>query len=427
MIIDRFQVWARTAPASGRADGVRVLAKAFLYSDLGTMRREAMRLLTEFLDDPSPLVRRALAEMLASAPSAPHHIVLTLADDQTEIAAIVLAQSPVLTDAELIDCAASGDEAVQVAIASRAALSEDVAAALAEIAMPAAVLALAGNRAAALPAFSIRRLVDRHGDDPAMREALLARDDLPTSVRVDLVAATTRALAIFVTGRNWMSEDRMKRVATEARDKAAVTISGVRCSSQHELVKHLRRKGQLTVGLAFRAILSGRLELFKVALAELSGVDLARVDGLTQHYDGAGFAAVYRKAGLPGDLLPAFRAALRAMQEAGTIGGASLSLVAVEQVLTACATINHGELDKLLVMLRRFEAEAAREEARIAAEPSYKLAEAAKHAEPLLLRDFDDLDGRQPARLDLRRPAKRRQPVSYEIDMAAIETLLCAA
>ena len=426
MILDQFQVWARTASASGRADGVRVLAKAYLYSDLGSVRRDALRVLTEFLDDPSPIVRRALAEIVAAAANAPHHLVLTLAEDQTEIAALVVAHSPVLSDGELIECATSGDEAIQVAIASRAALSEVVASALAEVAAPAALLALAGNRAAALPSVSIRRILERCGDQAALREALLGREDLPPTVRVDLVAATTGALAAFVAERNWMSDDRMKRVAVEARDKATITISYERRDAQQELVAHLRCKGQLTVGLALRAVLSGRLELFKSMIAELSGMDLGRVDGLTAHCEGTGFAAIYRKAGFPGELLPAFRVAIHAIDEAAGVTGAALSLTATERVLTACEAVNNGHLDKLLVMLRRFEAEAAREEARSAAEPSYRLAEAAKLAEPIVLRDFDDLDFRRPTRHDRRRPSVRREP-AYEIDMAAIESLLCAA
>ena len=61
-------------------------------------------------DHPSALVlRRALAEALASAAEAPRHIVLALAADQADVACVVLGRSPVLEEAELIDCAAVGD------------------------------------------------------------------------------------------------------------------------------------------------------------------------------------------------------------------------------------------------------------------------------------------------------------------------------
>jgi hypothetical protein len=83
-------------------------------------------------------------------------------------------------------------------------------------------------------------------------------------------------------------------------------------------------------------------------------------------FRGAGFAALYIRAGLPEKFLPAFRAALEAQREYGDIHGgeARLSLVMIERVLTACEEINGGELDKLMALLRRFEMEAALEEAR---------------------------------------------------------------
>ena len=60
------------------------------------------------LDDPSPLVRRALADALAASPSAPPAIVLALAADQPQIAAPVLALSPLFVDADLVDAVATG-------------------------------------------------------------------------------------------------------------------------------------------------------------------------------------------------------------------------------------------------------------------------------------------------------------------------------
>jgi len=428
MILTQFQTWVRTAPAGARADGASALARAYLYADLSeTQRREAMRVLTNLLDDSSPLVRRALSEALADAKDAPHHIVLALADDQADIAAPVLARSPILTDAELIDCAATSKATAQAAIASRVTLSPPVGAALAEVGAPDALVVLANNRAATLPAFAIRRMVERHGEHAELREALLTRSDLPVCVRMDLVAATTRALAAFVTERSWLSNERMNRVATEAKDRAAITIAGVRRDSQLELVAHLRQSGQLSVGLAFRAILSGKLELFKSLLSELSGTPLFRVDGLARHCESTGFAALYRKAGLPADLLPAFRAALHAARQVEWARGAQLSRAAIERVLAACNEINSGELDKLLVLLRRFEAEAARDEARAEAKASASTPLTLSDpilAEPLPLSSHDS-ERRMPSQ-GLARQPRRREP-TFTIDMAALAAELCAA
>jgi len=91
---------ARTAPAGKRAEATSALARAYLYSDLSPddlgAAEGAMLML---LDDPSPLVRGALADALAASPSAPPAIVLALAADHPDIAAPVLALSPLFVDA----------------------------------------------------------------------------------------------------------------------------------------------------------------------------------------------------------------------------------------------------------------------------------------------------------------------------------------
>ncbi|PWB84147.1 MAG: hypothetical protein C3F11_02875, partial [Methylocystaceae bacterium] len=339
MIVRHFLQWARTAPASRRAEGADALARAYLHADLDrATRREAETAFAFLLDDSSPLVRRALAQVFAGSPAAPHSIVAALANDQSDIAALVLSRSPLLTEIELIDCAAIGDVFAQSAIALRAHVQSGVAAALAEIGACEAAISLAVNPGAELPVFSMRRMIERFGDDAQLREALVSRPFLPPIVRSDLVDATAASLASFVVDREWLSRERADRVVREARDKANVVIvaeaaetdgrAGVRA-----LVAHLRRSGRLTASLVLRALLSGNSALLEASLAELSGVTDDKVAGLARDFRGAGFAALYAKAGMPGNLLPAFRAALEARQAFGYRGGARLSLVMIQRVL----------------------------------------------------------------------------------------------
>jgi len=144
MIVRRFLQWAPTAMPSQRAEAAGALARAYLYADLShDERREAELALTGLLDDSSPLVRRALADSFASATEAPHHIVLSLADDQSDISCVVLRRSPLLSDTDLIDCAAIGDTIAQSAIALRPRVSAAVAAAVAEVGAREALISLA--------------------------------------------------------------------------------------------------------------------------------------------------------------------------------------------------------------------------------------------------------------------------------------------
>jgi uncharacterized protein (DUF2336 family) len=372
MIVRQFLQWSQQASPSQRADAARALAQTYLYADLDPVqRREADIALTGLLDDPSPLVRRGIAEAFASALDAPHHIVLALAEDQSDIASIVLARSPVLSDADLIDCAAVADACAQSAIALRPGLTAPVAAALAEIGAREALIALAVNAGADVPEFSMRRMVERFGEDGELREALLSRPYLPAALRADLVSATARALSAFVMSCDWLSEERAQRVAREAREKAHVLIAAAAEREENgpaRLAAHLRASGQLTAGLALRALLSGNLSLFEATLAELSGVTTAKVAGHLRHARGAGFAALYRKAAMPQSLYPAFCAALEARAEFDAEEGApALSRAMIDRVADVCSLTPGGAPEKLTALLRRLAAEAAREEARLLA------------------------------------------------------------
>lgn len=370
MIVRQFLLWARTAPPGQRAEAAGALARAYLYSDLSAQDCwEAETAMAALLDDPSPLVRGALAEAFANASQAPRHLIVALANDQSGIAAVVLSRSPVLTDADLVDCAALGDELVQTAIAMRPHVSVAVAAALAEIASPASLASLAANPGAEIADPSLARIVARHGDRPELREALIGRPDLPLAIRQSIAVALSESLSSFVLGCGWLSRERMERVARDAREKATLVLSWqAEAQDVRRLVAHLRRTGQLTPALILRAMLARNLAFAEGALAELSGVPAGRVAGLLRDGRGAAFLPLYRKAGLPRSLEPAFEAALSAMAEGGAPdgarAGAQLSRRMVERVLAACAGLPPDEAGKLMALLRRFEADAARDEAR---------------------------------------------------------------
>ena len=98
MIVRQFLQWVRTAPAADRADATSALARAYLYSDLSKDDRIAAEgAMLMLLDDPSPLVREVLAQALAASAEAPPSVVLALAGDLPEIAAIGLERSPLQT------------------------------------------------------------------------------------------------------------------------------------------------------------------------------------------------------------------------------------------------------------------------------------------------------------------------------------------
>jgi uncharacterized protein (DUF2336 family) len=370
MIVRQFISWIRTAPAGERAEATRSLARAWLISDLTEDDRAAAEgALLMLLDDASPLVRQAMAEVFARSSEAPAAIVQALSLDQPSVALPVLEHSPLLIDADLVDIVATGNSEMQCAIARRIKLPASVCAAIAEVGSAAAALELIENAYAELAPFSWDRIVERHGHLAAIRESMLVLEDLPAATRAALVAKLSETLAQFVVARNWLSADRAGRVASEARDRSALNIAArSRGEDISGLVRHLRATGQLTAGLILRALLSGNLELFDSALAELSGLPEARVSALLHDRGAAGLHALLKRAGLPESTFAAFHVALEACHEGGfvdTVGEAvRLRRRMVERVLTHCET-DRGATEPLMILLRRFATESAREEARL--------------------------------------------------------------
>ena len=370
MIVRQFLHWLRTASPGERAEATSALARAYLYSDLSENDRAAAEgAMIMLLDDASPLVRRALSEVFAASEYAPPAIVHSLSCDQPDVAVPLLERSPLLLDTDLVEAVATGEPVRQAAIAARDFLPRAVSAAIAEVGNAEACLVLLENLAADIVPISFDRIVERYGHLAAIREALLARDDLIPATRQALVAKLSRTLAVFVVSREWLSEERAQRITREPCEKATIALAADAPDDEvRPLVRHLRDSEQLTAGLMLRAVLSGNLTLFEEALAELADKPLSRVAAIV-HDGGAGLRALYDRAGLPASTFQVFRDALDAIREDGLWaepGGASrLKRGIIERVLTRCESADLGDIEPLLTLLRRYAAEAAREEARL--------------------------------------------------------------
>jgi uncharacterized protein (DUF2336 family) len=435
MIVRNFILWAQKAPAVTRADGAAAFAKAYLYGGISPDQRdEAEQAMYGLLDDPSPRVRRALAETLACVEDAPPGVIFALACDQSDVAAPVLTLSPLLSDAQLIDCAAMGDRDAQAAIAVRRDLSPAVCAALAEIGAREALIALAVNEDANPPDFALRRMIERFGADGELREALLGRQWLPAAARAALAGAAASALAGYAVERNFLSPARAARLEKESRDRASLIVAAGCAGFSVEtaaLAAYLRVSGQLTAGLALRALLCGQSGLFEATLVELTGLSPRRVAGLIADPASDAFAALFAKAGMPPSLRPAFVAALGALQRnPAQAGDGALRLELTQQVRRACEAERNDELAPLISLLRRFELEAAREKGRSRLDDARR----DRLAQEVTMQEATKQEAPAP-RLEapVARAETAQAPVvpapaaSYEVDLAALERELIAA
>ncbi|MDK1492162.1 DUF2336 domain-containing protein [Sinorhizobium sp. 7-81] len=312
MIIQAFLRWVETARTSDRVRAASALGRAYVEAEMnGIDRRAAEMAMTFLLDDPSPKVRRSLIEALADCSTIPRAIVMALAEDQPEIAYIAISRSPVLTDEDLVDLAARGTAETRALIAARSAVSRAVAAAIAEIGGEDEVLILLENEGATLSRWSLKRIANRLGNAPAVRDRLLARDDLPSEARHELVEKVGAALAICGLVQAVIGEGRVQRVAREACDTAALAI--IEAASHQELpdlATHLREAGRLTPAFLLNALCSGRTEFFSAAIVDLSGVAEKRVRAILSGGRVHPIRALFESAGLGRDVSEAFAEAV---------------------------------------------------------------------------------------------------------------------
>jgi uncharacterized protein (DUF2336 family) len=232
-----------------------------------------------------------------------------------------------------------------------------------------ACLTLLGNTGARIARVSFRRIAERFAEDVALRDALLAREDLPPDVHQRIVRAVGDQLSALIVRKAWVPENRAKIVTREACDRATVAIAAeTETEELSALVEHLRITGQLTTALLLRAVCAGNVAFFEAALAALSGVPHARITSLVRAGKVSALRAAYNKAALPPLAFDAFSAALDTWRRVASEGGPKdryrFTMQMVDAVIARYANITDSEVNELATMLRRFAADQARDAAR---------------------------------------------------------------
>ncbi|TIM28129.1 MAG: DUF2336 domain-containing protein [Mesorhizobium sp.] len=248
MVVSHFLKWIHTARVSERAAAASALARAYINAELPFEDRcAAEAALTLLLDDASSKVRLAIAEALSMSPR----------------------------------------------------VSMAVAAAIAEIGEPEACAALLANSGADIASLSFRRIAERHGHLPSLREALISDARLPADCRHMLLIKLGETLKGSPLVLALMGRARTERVMRDACVKASLTlIEGTRQEEHAALIEHLRLRGDLTASFIIRTIAHGKVDFFGSALVALSQQSEQRVRALLAGGHDVALQALLRSAGL---------------------------------------------------------------------------------------------------------------------------------
>jgi uncharacterized protein (DUF2336 family) len=314
------------------------------------MAQDIVRILAK---DVEAGVRASLSHGLRHARNLPHDVAMRLADDIDTVALPLLAETLVLTDEDLVELIRRGSTRKQETIAARPNLTEQVSDALIIHASEPAVTVLMGNQTAKIAERSLNRAITRFAGSDRVKEAMARRQSLPMTVSERLVLLVSKALQEHLLKTHALSPRVASDIVLRCREQAVIHLS--MGSSEEELqsmVAQMHHSGRLTPSLMLRALCTGDIAFFEVAMAVKGDVPLANALVLIHEPSRRGLAALYRKAAMPQSLFGAILAGVDTVDENGFDGNARdlerFRVRIISRVLTLTESLDPEDADYLV-------------------------------------------------------------------------------
>lgn len=346
-----------------RADTAGKIAKGFAVATLTDRERQiAIDIVRAMVKDAEVRVREALSQNLKSSDEIPHDIALSLARDVESVALPMLEFSTVLTDEDLIEIVRRSTGKKQVAVARRKKVSSPVAEALIASRNNEAVATLVGNEGAELSEAALQRVIDSFGNEESVHGSLVHRRNLPITVAERLVTLVSENLREYLVTHHELPTTVATDLVLESRERATVNLlpPGAESADVAQLVDQLRVNGRLTPSLILRSLCMGDMQLFEASLAALAKTTVPNARILIHDGGALGFNSLYRRAGLPERLYPAFRVAVDVWRETDFDGlerdRERHVCRMIERILTQFEDVGQENLDYLLKKLNHLAA-----------------------------------------------------------------------
>jgi len=298
-------------------------------------------------------VRRALSESLRCARNLPHDVAWRLASDVDEVAMPILADSPVLTDADLLKVIDHGSAQKQEAIAGRAEVSEAIADALVATGGEAAVATLMGNAGARIAAASLNTAIDRFGSSDRVKANMVQRARLPATIAERLVVMVSEGLQSYLVRHHELPPSLATDLILQSRERATFSLSlGSSEPELEQLLRQMQSNERLTPFLVLRALCLGDLAFFEMAMAVMADVPVRNARILIHDAGPKGLASLYERSGMPARLLPAVRVAVEVVRGTAFDGGERdrerYRSRVITRILTQFEDLPQDDLDYLL-------------------------------------------------------------------------------
>ena len=219
---------------------------------------------------------RYLAERLASASHAPHELIVTLANDEIQIADPILRRSGILKDADLVEIVRHRTQEHRVAIATREQLSPDVTQALLDSGDTDAIEALINNHDVEITRRAMDYLVGESQRVDSFQQPLLRRPDLPPQLAHRMFWWASAALREYILTNFRIDEVTLDSILHETTEKVVRQAEGERSTyaDAEFVVAEIANRGQLNERFLLQCLRRGRLAAFTAAIAKMAGINI---------------------------------------------------------------------------------------------------------------------------------------------------------
>jgi uncharacterized protein (DUF2336 family) len=298
-------------------------------------------------------VRASLSRGLRHSPNLPRDVARKLAEDVESVAFPMLTDSLALTDEDLIEIVRNGSSLKQEAIASRPNLTETVTGALIDHADEPAVIVLMGNNSAAIAEDKFDHALTRFDGSARVKEAMVLREKLPITVAERLVNMISKALQAHLVEAHALAPRTAADIVMKSREQEIIRLSlGASEVELWQMVAQMQRNGRLTPSLILRALCTGDIGFFEVAMAVRGDISIENAQILIHDPSRRGLEALYRKATMPDELYGTIRSAIDTVAEAGFDGEPRdlerFRSRVITRVLTLVETVDPADADYLL-------------------------------------------------------------------------------
>ena len=309
----------------GLAGKISRLAPELHPDDQDKVKRMAYEALEVLTRDQVTRVRQILAEALKDVADAPPEVIRRLAFDiEIVVAGPVLENSPVLTDADLLEIIEKGTANGRLGfISRRQGVSGDVSQAIAGAGDDDAVALLLANPSAQIREETLDAIIDRAETIESWHAPLVARPKLSSLATLRLARFVAANLIEVLAARRDLAPDVLEEVRRVVDERIGAGEGGLPplggegglpppggegedsatpLEQAFAEAERLHQGGELTLGYLGGVIRAGKPEPVMAALAVLAGIPIMAVQKAALSKNQKGLVAVAWKAGLTADL-----------------------------------------------------------------------------------------------------------------------------